>query len=280
MSIELPEAFILAQQMSKELAGRTITGYELANYEKLQKQTFFNKNIAAYEVLKGSKISAVRSTGIVIRIQLEKGHNLLLSPEQGGSLLWHKDSSTLPKKYHLRLDFADRTHFTVQLKGYGLVYTASDGDLQKVYVYRRDTAGPTPLDDGFTFDLFNKGLDAKNQYIKTAMVGKDAAVIGFGNAGFQEIAHQAGLHPRRKTGTLSPAQRKVLYKTIQEVVKNRISKGGKTEFCDIYGNRGGYLPSVGSHTRNRPCPKCGTSIERFQFAGGPTYFCPKCQPPP
>jgi formamidopyrimidine-DNA glycosylase len=266
--------------MNEELAGKKITGYELANYEKLQKQTFFNRDIAAYEVLEGSKIRTVSSVGIVIRMQLEKGQNLLLSPEQGGSLLFHKDSSTLPKKHHLRLDFADGTYFTVQLKGYGLVYSADDSDLQKVYVYRRDSAAHTPLDDGFTFDLFNKGLDAKNQYIKTAMVGKDAAVIGFGNAGFQEIAHQAGLHPRRKTESLSVAERKRLYKAIQDVVKNRISKGGKTEFLDIYGSPGAYLPSVGSHTRDRPCPKCGTIIERFQFAGGPTYFCPKCQPPP
>jgi len=37
MSIELPEAKILAEQMNKELRGKRIENYLLQDYERLQK---------------------------------------------------------------------------------------------------------------------------------------------------------------------------------------------------------------------------------------------------
>lgn len=277
MSIELPEAHILATQMKSELVGKVIQDYHLANYEKLQKQTFFNEDLSDYDLLKNARVEDVSSVGIVIRLHLHRSNSLLLSPELGGSILIHPDSSALPKKYHLLLDFKDGTHLSVTLKGYGLVRSEKDMNLGNVYVYRRDSAFPSPLDEGFTFGIFSEGLDAKNQPIKTAMVGKSAAVIGFGNQGFQEIAHTARIHPKRKTGSLSNEERRRLFEAIQATVEKRIKLGGKESFHDLYGIAGRYVMSVGPHTRDRPCPVCGTTIARFQFAGGPTYFCPSCQ---
>ena len=45
MSIELPEALILTEQMNKEVLGKQIKSYELQDYERLQKIGFLNKNI-------------------------------------------------------------------------------------------------------------------------------------------------------------------------------------------------------------------------------------------
>jgi formamidopyrimidine-DNA glycosylase len=263
--------------MKSELVGKVIRDYELANYEKLQRQTFFNEDLRDYELLRKARIIDVYSVGVVIRVHLHRKNSLLLSPELGGLIRYHPDESTLPKKFHLRLDFDDGSHFTVRLKGYGLVRSEKDKDLDNVYVYRRDTAFPNPLDKEFTFNLFSQGLDAKNQPIKTAMVGKNAAVIGFGNQGFQEIAYTARLHPRRKTASLTVEERKRLFNAIKIIVEKRIKMGGKDAFSDLYGNAGGYVMPVGPHTRDQPCPVCGTIIARFQFAGGATYYCPQCQ---
>lgn len=263
--------------MNEYLVGKKIVSYSLKNYEKLQKSSFFNKNTSDYDSLIGRKIVEVVPIGIVIQIKLDKNSNLLLAPEGGGELRYHESSESIPKEYHLSIEFSDGTLFTVRLKGYGLVYFSKDSDLQNVYVYRRDSQGNSPLDETFTLKTFSGALDEKNQYIKLALVGKTAVVMGFGNAGFQEIAHQAKLHPKRKTSSLSSQERKVLYTTIKKVVKNRINKHGKFEFTNLFGQSGKYIPSVGSHMRDKPCNQCGTIIERFQFAGGPTYFCPTCQ---
>jgi formamidopyrimidine-DNA glycosylase len=30
--------------------------------------------------------------------------------------------------------------------------------------------------------------------------------------------------------------------------------------------------------KGQPCPRCGTTIVKIQFAGRGTYYCPSCQP--
>lgn len=263
--------------MKEHLIGKKIESYSLDNYEKLQKSGFFNKNISDYDEMVGRKIVDTLSTGIVIRVKLDKNSNLLLSPEMGGEIHYLTKKQKSPKKYHLLLRFTDESVLSVRLKGYGLIYAANDDDLQNVYVYRRDSEGLSPLSENFTEDVFQKALEEKDQYLKLALVGKNAAVMGFGNAGFQEIAHKAKLHPKRRTSSLSNKEIKTLYKTIKSVIKQRIEKGGKFEFSDLFDQSGEYVPSVGSHMRDKPCIECGTIIERMQFAGGPTYYCPTCQ---
>lgn len=32
-----------------------------------------------------------------------------------------------------------------------------------------------------------------------------------------------------------------------------------------------------SKTVGRPCPRCGTPIEKAAYLGGAVYYCPQCQ---
>ncbi|MFC1719141.1 zinc-ribbon domain-containing protein [Candidatus Poribacteria bacterium] len=32
-----------------------------------------------------------------------------------------------------------------------------------------------------------------------------------------------------------------------------------------------------SKAKGNPCPECGTPIEKIQYLGGASYFCPSCQ---
>ncbi|MFW9849376.1 MAG: DNA-formamidopyrimidine glycosylase family protein [Candidatus Thorarchaeota archaeon] len=278
LSIELPEVDILARQMNSELVSKHIEKTTIDNYEKLQKQTFFNKDISLYDRLNGCKIESVVGRGTVIRLKMNKNMNLLLAPEMGGELRYHPDRKDLPKKFHLLLDYKDGSAFSVRLKGYGLVLAASDGDLANVYSYNRDFLnGVSPLEVDYTLEYLTKILEERDKNLKTLLVGKEAVVVGFGNAGFQEIAYKAGIHPKRKSSTFTKAENKALYTAIMNVTESRIKKGGKDSFTDIYGKQGEHCPLIGGHLRDKPCPKCGTTIERLMFGGGPTYLCPSCQ---
>src|SRR4030042_1851307 len=109
MSIELPEAQILAKQMSKELRGKQIANCQLQNYQKLQKTGFVNKDISAFAWLSGGKVESIVSKGNVIRVKLDNGMNLLLAPEYGGRILYHTKGGIVPAKFHLKLGFSDDT---------------------------------------------------------------------------------------------------------------------------------------------------------------------------
>jgi formamidopyrimidine-DNA glycosylase len=278
LSIELPEIEILANQMNTELTTKVIERTTIDNYQKLQKITFFNKDLSLYDRLNGCTVKSVTGRGTVVRVKMNKKMNLLLAPEMGGEVRYHAERTNLPKKYHLLLDFKDGSSFSVRLKGYGLIHSTPDADLAKVYSYDRDVLnGISPLEKNYTLEYVIAALDEKDKNLKTLMVGKEAIVVGFGNAGFQEIAYKAGIHPKRKSSTFTKTEKKALFNAIKKVTESRIKKGGKNSFSDLHGKQGKHVPLVGGHLRNKPCPKCGTTIERLMFGGGPTYLCPTCQ---
>ncbi len=138
MSIELPEAFILAEQMNKEIIGKQIQSYDLHDYERLQKIGFLNKNIKEFDLLLNSKIKSITSRGNLIRLVLDNDSNLLIGPEYGGKVLYHKNDIKLPEKIHLKIIFTDNTMLTVRLTGMGVIKTVKDSDLEHSYLYKRD----------------------------------------------------------------------------------------------------------------------------------------------
>ncbi len=279
MSIELPEAHILAVQMTQELKGKQIANIELRNYKSLQKIGCINRNLSDYDELKGCKIESVTSRGLVIRIKLSNAQNLLFAPEYGGKILYHPKNGATPEKFHLKLQFADSTALTVTLTGLGGIQAFSDANLSSSYVYRRDFSEvPSPIDSsGFSLEQFSKGLTGKNVNIKSVLVGKDALVVGLSNSAFQDIIFRAKIHPKKKASSLSDLEQRRLFEGVKVLVDERIRAGGKNQFTDFYGKQGTYVPAMGPNMKGQPCKTCGTTVEALSLGGGQVFFCPKCQ---
>lgn len=277
MSIELPEAKILADQMNKELRGKRIKSYQLHDIEKLQRIGFVNRDAKAFNQLIDGKVESVTSRGSVIRVKLDKGTNLILSPEYGGKVSYHESGKTAPERLHLRLDFDDDTVLAVRLTGMGVIHALRDKELEKSYVYRRDfSCVPSPTDaKEFTFERFSDALADRKQNMKSLLVGKDAVVVGLGNSAYQDIIYRAKIHPKKKGSELSKNEKRALYDAIKIVIQERTRLGGKAQFFDLHGKQGRYAAAMGSHVKT--CAVCGTSIEKLSLGGGQTYFCPRCQ---
>jgi len=279
LSVELPEAQILAKQMNKELRGKHVRTTLLQNSQKLQKIGFINKDLSDFARLAEGRINSVVSRGNVIRVKLDNGVNLILAPEYGGKILYYAENSPLPEKFHLKLDFTDGSALTVALTGMGVIQALRDEELEQSYVYRRDfsaTASPTD-DKEFTYEHFSKDLVSKNVNIKAVLVGKDAVFIGLSNSAFQDILYRAGIHPKRKVSDLSENEKHQLFDAIKLVIQDRINSGGKAQFTDLYGKQGGYTSAMGPNMKEKNCPKCGNKVEKLSLGGGQVYFCPKCQ---
>lgn len=279
MSIELPEAQILAEQMNKELLHKQIKSSHLQDYQKLQNIGFLNKDIEVFNKLVNRKIESVTSRGSVIHIKLDLGINLILAPEYGGRILYHPSGSTVLDKFHLKLDFNDNTPLTVALTGMGVIQTLEDNELERRYVYKRDFSEvSSPLDETtFTFERFSKQLAEKNVNIKSMLIGKEAVIVGLSNSAFQDILYQAKIHPKLKTSEISENQKHTLYDMIRHVIRERIRLGRKDQFLNLYGKQGRYTPAMGPNMNGKTCPVCKTSIEKLSLGGGHVYFCPECQ---
>jgi len=282
VSIELPEAMILAEQMNSELLSKRIRAYRLyrlKDHERLQRIGFMNKDVKAFDQLLNARIVSVTSRGNAILIRLSNGANLILSPEYGGEIFYHSTQKTVPEKYHLRVDLNDDTALTVRLTSMGGIHVVKDGELNDSYVYKRDfnLHVISPMDDKFTSESFLNILSESNRALKSVLVGKDAAVVRLSNSAFQDIVFRAKLHPKRKASELSVDERQALYDAIKKMLRERLQLRGKDQFTDLYGNRGGYTPAMGPHLKGRYCPRCGTPIERLSVGGGEVFLCPECQ---
>jgi formamidopyrimidine-DNA glycosylase len=279
MSIELPEAKILAEQMNRELRGKCIKSYRLQDYERLQKIGFINKDVKSFDQLVNRQVETVTSRGNAIRVELDKGMNIILSPEYGGEIFYHPCETTVPEKFHLRIDFCDKTTLTVRLTSMGGIQVLKGAELVSSYVFKRDFNPEmlSPVDENFTFDEFSKLLAEHNRALKSVLVGKDAVVVGLSNSAFQDIIYRAKLHPKRKASELDLDEKKALYSAVKLVLRERIRLNGKNQFLDLYRNQGGYTPAMGPNMRKQNCPVCGTPIEELSLGGGTVFACPRCQ---
>lgn len=264
--------------MSKELLGKEVTCYGLGDCTSLQNLGCINMYRSDFDKLHGGRIVSVVSRGNVIRVKFDNGMNLLLAPEYGGKVLYHKESA-VPSKYHLKLCFDGDSALTVTLTGLGVIQALTDEQLENSYVYRRDfstTASPTDEKE-FTFERFSKELSGRKVNVKSVLVGKDAVVVGLGNSAFQDILFRAKVHPKRKASSLNEAEKQALFNAVKNLIQERLKQGGKSQFVDFYGKLGGYNAEMGSNMKGKTCTKCGSQIESLSLGGGQTFYCPGCQ---
>jgi formamidopyrimidine-DNA glycosylase len=278
MSVELPEAKILSEQMNLELRGKHVKSYLLKDYERLQRIGMMDKDLTSFNQLVDGKIESVISRGNVICVKFDNGANLILGPEYGGEIFYHTDAANVPK-FHLRVDFSDGSLLTVRLTSMGVIQVLKDDELERSYVYKRDfdSTKLSPTDEEFTFERFSKRMADNNKMLKSVLVGKDAILVGVSNSTFQDILYRARLHPKRKASELNAEEKRSLHDAIRFVLKERIRLNGKDQFRDLHGKQGSYMPAMGPNMKQQTCPECGTSIEKLSLGGGHVYLCPSCQ---
>ena len=277
MSVELPEARILAAQMNELLVGKKVASHEIMDSEKLQRIGFMNRDLADYEMLDGQTILGAESGGNTVHLRLSGDANLVISPEYGGRVQYH-EAGKKPSKHHLKLGFTDGSSLTIRLTSMGVVSAARSEDLEKRYTYRRDFMGAaSPDGPGFTFEYFRDSFSGQNRALKPLLVGKDAVMVGVSNSAFQDIIYRAGLHPKRKASSLTEDETRGLYDAIRALVEDRLSLGGKDRWTDLHGRHGGYTPRMGPNMKDGSCPRCGAAIQKIAHGGGHVYLCPVCQ---
>jgi len=278
MSIELPEARILAQQLDSTLVGKTIKSYDLRDIERMMRIGFVNKDLSEYEAINEKTVESAKSRGNTIRVKLSDSMNLLIAPEYGGVITYLPEGGK-PPKYHLKLEFTDGSILTTRITSMGVIKAVHDQDLSENYMYKRDfIGGVSPDEPDFTWEWFKETIGSENRQLKPLLVGKEAHIIGMSNATFQDVIYLAGIHPKRKATDLSENQLKALYDAIKTVIDERIKNNGKHQFKDINGIQGAYIPAMGPNMKDQNCPRCGTAIQKIAHGGGSVYLCPLCQP--
>jgi formamidopyrimidine-DNA glycosylase len=273
---ELPEFVTLAAQINAALPGHTVVAGSLGN--RPHKFVWYNRSPEEFaELTAGRRIGAARARGKWLFVALEPGYVLLFG-ECGGKMLLHAPGARPPDAWHLRLDFDDGSILTVTTAMWGAMELHEAGrELDRQYVRGMR---PTPVDPEFTFDYFSALIDELLAGEKRSVKGlltQDQLIPGLGNAIAQDILFRARLHPRRALADVSPTERQALHDAITTTVGEAIALGGRNDETDLFGNPGHYVRRMDKTAAGRPCPECGTTVQKIQYLGGACYFCPSCQ---
>jgi formamidopyrimidine-DNA glycosylase len=133
--------------------------------------------------------------------------------------------------------------------------------------------------DVFETDLpaFRAALQRDNHTLKRALTDPHL-FSGIGNAYSDEILHAARLSPFKQTNGLTDEEVRRLYDATRETLSKWIA--------DLQNEAGGEFPEkvtafhegMAVHGRyGKPCPGCGSPVQRVVYASNEANYCAKCQ---
>jgi formamidopyrimidine-DNA glycosylase len=270
---ELPEITVIAGQMNKELAGKRVLEVEARQPKTL--------NIPAptfAKTLKGKAVKGVTARGKWLFVELDSKHFLLINLGMGAELVYFKPDGKLPETYQFRLAFSDGSGFTARFWWFGYIHLVAEKNLSK----HKMTAslGISTTDKALTLERFKELLERRKRSNVKAFLLDQKNMAGIGNVYAQDPLFMAKLHPNRKISTLSEKEIEGLYRAVREVLNKSIKLRGLAYETDFYGRKGGFTGDMFlvGYKQGKPCPTCGTTIQKIKTGTTATYICPKCQP--
>lgn len=273
--IELPEARLLAEQITAMLAGKEITDVTV-NFTPHKFAFFYQDPLEYPGRLEGKKITSACNRGGLLEIHAGIMRIVL---SDGANVKYLPPGSKLPARHQLLIGFDDQSCLTVSVQMYGMLWCFPEGEMTHAY-YLAGKKRANAFSPGFTEDYFLElasGKEVQNKSVK-ALLATEQRIPGLGNGVLQDILYQAGIHPKRKVESLAPEEKQTLFRKI--VLTNRVmyESGGRDSEKDLFGIAGKYITQLSRNTLHRPCNRCGSLIQKENYMGGSIYFCPECQP--
>ena len=270
---ELPEVETIARKLKPHLLGRTIQGAQL----RWQRTLAFPSPTKFRERIRGQEIKEVtrRAKYFILRLS---DYSLLIHLRMSGDLSIKEESKIKPEKHDRlilsllssSLGNSTLSHLVFNdTRKFGRVWLTADPE--EVL----GTLGPEPLSRRFTPAWLHTALQGKHRLLKPLLLDQ-TFIAGLGNIYTDESLHLAKLHPLASSDSVTVSQAGLLQQAICAVLKEGIRRNGAS-FDWVY--RGGeYQNHFRVYDRaGKPCPVCGTNIERIIVGQRSTHFCPRCQ---
>jgi len=268
---ELPEIANLARQMDRELHGRRV-----AKVDVVQPKCLSVPSEEFSRLLVRSTVNRVTSRGKWIFMDLYPGTTLLLCLGMGGEALFHDKGEPLPGNRQTAILFEDGSAFSQHFWWFGYVHTVKTTNLASHAMTA--PLGLDPLNDReFSLDAFDRMLERKKRSaIKTVLLDQKN-IAGIGNVYIQDILFTTGLHPLRKIADVTAPERRVLYDAIRSQLRNALELGGLAYEKDLYNQPGHFTEFLVGYREGKPCPVCGTIVQKIRTGSTSSFICPTCQ---
>jgi formamidopyrimidine-DNA glycosylase len=265
---ELPDVELYLAALRPRIVGQTLERVRLGT-------PFLLRSVdPPLDVMFGRKVHGLRRLGK--RIVWEMGDELFLVFHLmiAGRFRWRDTGAAIPKKLGLAaFDFSGGT----------LVLTEAATQKRASLHVVRGEQGLAGHDPG-GLDVMSAGEEAfaaalrrENHTLKRALTDPHL-FSGIGNAYSDEILHRARLSPFKLTQPLTDDEARLIFSTTRETLGEWIARLQK-EAGDRFPEKvTAFREGMAVHGRfGKPCPRCGTPVQRIMHGEHEVNYCPSCQ---
>jgi formamidopyrimidine-DNA glycosylase len=224
--------------------------------------------------VEGQVVHGLRRVGKRIVWALDDDVFVVIHLMIAGRLKWTTPGATIPGKVGLAaFDFGPGT----------LILTEAGARRRASLHVVRGERALDDLDPGgidvlsSSRDAFGKALTQENHTLKRALTDP-RLLSGIGNAYSDEILHLAKLSPLQLTSRLSDDDMVRLHDAAVQVLtrwRDSLIRDTGDRFPEKVT---AFRPGMAVHGRfGKPCPVCGTPIQRIRYASNEANYCPACQ---
>jgi formamidopyrimidine-DNA glycosylase len=273
---ELPEVELVTRFLGRLVRGRRIESATLLRQRLAPHIT--PRSFTAE--LRNATICDVRRRGKHILFDLDNGRTLLTHLRMSGRFMLLAPDSELPKFTHavFSLDdgellvFQDQRHF-------GFMRVAKTREVDSLPEISK--LAPEPFSEEFSPSYLYTALKRSTRMLKEFLLDQ-SRVCGLGNIYAAEALFLAGIHPSKRTNTLSSKRTALLHENIRRILDEAIQAGSTLNIDPSDSDTAYYGGEYERYWRvydreGEPCIQCEAPIRRLRHAGRSTFFCPLCQ---
>jgi formamidopyrimidine-DNA glycosylase len=272
---ELPEVETIAKSLRDGHANQpSILGLRIEKVHLLWERTLVTPSPKEFKTqLTGQVIQDVGRRGKFLIMQLSTDLTLLFHLRMSGDLILSQNERPPAPHDRMVLLFENNLHLAFNdTRKFGRAWLVSDS---KPIL---ESLGPEPFDPSFTSeDLYNR-LQRFHRQLKPLLMDQ-SFLAGLGNIYTDEALHMAGLHPLRRSDTLTFLETSRLWHAIRHVLQEGLRFSGAS--IDWVYRGGEFQNYFRVYQRvGEACPTCGTAIQKIFVGQRGTHYCPNCQSVP
>jgi formamidopyrimidine-DNA glycosylase len=265
---ELPDVTVYIEALSERVLNRPIQKLRIGSPFILRS---VDPPIGAAE---GKKILALQRLGKRIVFELEDDLYLIVHLMIAGRFHWKPKGAKIARKYgQAAFDFPNGTLLLTEAG------TKKRASIYLVYgkaALREHDPGGLEVFDA-SLEQFREALTRENHTLKRSLTDPHL-FSGIGNAYSDEILHRARLSPVRLTQQMTAAEIASLYRAIRESLNDWVKRLREERGSGFPEKVTAFRPEMAVHGKyGKPCPVCGSPVQRIVHLENETNYCAKCQ---
>ena len=265
---ELPDVTVYVESLAARTVGQELRGVRLKSPFLLRT---FDPPLSRAS---GKKVVEVRRIGKRIALGLEEDLFLVIHLMIAGRLRWREPGAAIPGKLGLAaFDFAS---------GSVLLTEASTKKRASLHVVRGEAAlgefarGGIEI-EAATLAAFRDALVRENHTVKRALTDP-RLFSGIGNSYSDEILHAARMSPVKRTAQMNDEEIARLFEATRRTLAEWTDRLRKDVGEGFPEKVTAFRDGMAVHGRyQKPCPVCGSPVQRIVYAENETNYCARCQ---